>query len=61
VRDYLGEKSVALIEWPEKGKGILPKADLIFKIAAISSEEREVELLAATDQGEKILNALLKD
>lgn len=28
IRDYIGEKSICLIEWPEKGQGYLPSPDL---------------------------------
>lgn len=28
IRDYLDELALVIIEWPEKGKGILPEADI---------------------------------
>ncbi len=28
IRDYFDGQSICLIEWPEKGRGMLPKADL---------------------------------
>ncbi len=28
IRDYLDEQSLVIIEWPEKGKGVLPEADI---------------------------------
>lgn len=28
IRDYLDELALVIIEWPEKGKGILPEADV---------------------------------
>jgi tRNA threonylcarbamoyladenosine biosynthesis protein TsaE len=33
IRDYFDEKSLCLIEWPDKGKGILPEADLVIRIS----------------------------
>ncbi|MCB1830586.1 MAG: tRNA (adenosine(37)-N6)-threonylcarbamoyltransferase complex ATPase subunit type 1 TsaE, partial [Gammaproteobacteria bacterium] len=33
VRDLLQEESILLIEWPERGKGVLPAADLIVLIS----------------------------
>lgn len=32
IRDYFVEKNVCVIEWPERGAGILPKADLIVQL-----------------------------
>ena len=32
IRDYLDGQAIALIEWPDKGVGVLPRADLIIKI-----------------------------
>ena len=32
VRDYFDGSSVCLIEWPERGKGVLPSADIVITI-----------------------------
>ena len=32
IRDYFSEPAIYLIEWPERGKGMLPKADIICEI-----------------------------
>jgi tRNA threonylcarbamoyladenosine biosynthesis protein TsaE len=32
IRDYFNVQSLCLIEWPEKGFGMLPSADLLIKI-----------------------------
>ncbi len=32
VRDYFGPTTVSLIEWPEKGVGVLPTADISINI-----------------------------
>ena len=34
IRDYFEERCLCLIEWPERGSGVLPKADLDITIAA---------------------------
>ncbi|VAW54871.1 tRNA threonylcarbamoyladenosine biosynthesis protein TsaE [hydrothermal vent metagenome] len=31
-RDYFDSNAICLIEWPEKAKGFLPKADLVFQL-----------------------------
>jgi len=41
IRDYFLTPAIFLIEWPENGKGILPKADIICNIKIIK-EGREV-------------------
>lgn len=32
IRDYLDEKAICLIEWPEKGAGFIPEADLVLNL-----------------------------
>lgn len=53
-RDYFTKQSICLIEWPERGRGFLPPADLIcnFDFAA-NSKEREVRLVFGS--GNKVL------
>jgi len=50
IRDYLDGQSVALIEWPEKGYGVLPKADLTIKIN-YQKQGRIIKLLAQSVSG----------
>ncbi|MFN3581679.1 MAG: tRNA (adenosine(37)-N6)-threonylcarbamoyltransferase complex ATPase subunit type 1 TsaE [Pseudomonas sp.] len=40
VRDYFAPGNLCLIEWPEKGKGVLPIADLTITIAAAGAGRR---------------------
>ena len=56
VRDYF-EHSICLIEWPEKGKGYLPVADLHLDFS-IQPVGRSVKLIAETEAGQKILKKL---
>ena len=45
IRDMLHESSIALIEWPEKGQGVLPPADSVVDIQFIPGQPgRLVEL-----------------
>lgn len=33
VRDYMSERSICLVEWPNRGEGILPVPDLVISIS----------------------------
>ncbi len=52
--DYLTNNSIALIEWPEQGKGVLPMLDIVCHIT-IDGEVRELRLASNTSQGEAVL------
>lgn len=54
IRDYFDSENICLVEWPEKGLGILPLPDLIINIAIIPSG-RKVEIIAKTIKGESCL------
>lgn len=56
-RDYLVEASLCLIEWPERGQGFLPSADIEIGIIQ-TGEGRTVSLKAGTDLGNKIILGL---
>lgn len=60
IRDYLDGQAIALIEWPEKGAGVLPKADLIVKII-YQHQGRKVELLPQTKTGAVIVSKLVSN
>ena len=36
MQDYLAEQSLCFIEWPENGKGFLPKADLEITLSTLA-------------------------
>ena len=54
IRDYFAENCCCFIEWPEKGEGILAKADIVITLD-YQDEQRKVELCAASARGENVL------
>jgi tRNA threonylcarbamoyladenosine biosynthesis protein TsaE len=54
IRDYFGDFSVCLVEWPERGLGALPSADLVINIEQEGSQRRLI-FGAATEQGRRVL------
>lgn len=55
IRDYFTQDSICLIEWPENGMGLLPKADVACHIA-FNNEEREVRIEALSETGSEIVH-----
>lgn len=43
IRDYFIEQNLCLLEWPERGEGVLPVPDLVINIA-VQGEGRRLEL-----------------
>ncbi|MCG9697502.1 tRNA (adenosine(37)-N6)-threonylcarbamoyltransferase complex ATPase subunit type 1 TsaE [Shewanella sp. Isolate11] len=56
IRDYFADTSLCIVEWPDKGAGILPAADLLIDIKYLQ-QGREVTLTAQTLAGETLLTA----
>lgn len=57
IRDYLQPGNVCLVEWPERGAGILPTPDLDLTLAA-DRDGRALSLLARTEMGRQLLERL---
>jgi len=57
IRDYFNNDCCCFIEWPEKGTGLLAKADLIINIA-YQDEQRVIKLQAETIHGEHVITEL---
>ncbi len=57
IRDYFSADTICLIEWAEKGVGLLAEADLCVNII-YADNAREIELTAQTTQGKLILENL---
>lgn len=57
IRDYFAEQAIRLIEWPEKGQGLLPLADMTIDIES-AGRGRRVKLRADTSAGQETLRKL---
>ena len=57
IRDYFTNNSISLIEWPEKGLGWLPKADIIIQMDYAESE-RKITLTTDSDIGDKLISMI---
>ena len=60
IRDYFEDDALCLIEWPERGVGVLPKADLDITIAA-QAGARSLSLRPQGARGESWCAALAKE
>ncbi len=57
VRDYFSEQSIALVEWPSKGEGYIPKADLVVNLI-VSGEGRKLTVESFSERGGIALSSL---
>lgn len=57
IRDYFSVENLCLIEWPERGQGLLPEPDVAIHLEC-EGEGRSVILRAHSRQGETLLNEL---
>ncbi len=57
IRDYFNGGSVCLVEWPERGEGLLPEPDLEIHLEP-QGEGRSVVVRARTELGASLLNEL---
>ena len=55
IRDYLTDASVWLVEWPERGAGVLPPADVVIHFSAAGSA-RNLTFDARTERGQSLLD-----
>lgn len=54
IRDYFTESSVCLVEWPVRGLGVLPSADIIITLE-VASPGRALNVKALSERGVSIL------
>ncbi|MDX2421633.1 MAG: tRNA (adenosine(37)-N6)-threonylcarbamoyltransferase complex ATPase subunit type 1 TsaE [Amphritea sp.] len=57
IRDYFTDQSLCLIEWPEKGEGALPLADLLIDIS-VENRGRRIYWQAQTEKGQLLADKL---
>lgn len=57
IRDYFTDDSISLVEWPDRGFGLLPEADLAI-LMQYEGLERIITLEAKTDKGYNILSCI---
>lgn len=57
IRDYFTGGNLCLIEWPNKGEGILPQADLIVNVA-VKLPGRQLDMVAITALGQTIVQQI---
>ena len=60
LREMLAEQAVLLIEWPQRGAGWLPAADLVVDIS-LHGPGRHLMLKAGSPHGEAVLRTLGAD
>lgn len=57
IRDYLQQGNYCLVEWPNRGAGILPMPDIKVKLG-VTKKGRDVKITAETETGEFALSKL---
>lgn len=57
IRDYFSDTAICLVEWPERGEGALPRADIRIKIEH-EGLGRRLLLCADTIPGKTVLSRL---
>ncbi len=57
IEDLLRPDSLLLVEWPERGEGVLPPPDLTVRITH-EGRRRRLEFLGGSGKGDKIINDL---
>lgn len=58
IRDYFDEQVLCLVEWPDKGKGLLPEPDLVLQIE-LEGLGRKLSWEPKTEYGGQLADKLL--
>lgn len=59
IRDYFSDDALCVIEWPERGAGVLPAADVEL-VFSVEGAGRRLKLLAQTEKGRRLADNLVK-
>jgi tRNA threonylcarbamoyladenosine biosynthesis protein TsaE len=59
-RECFNERSICLVEWPEKADGLLPAPDLCIRLATPPAGGRDATLEAQTEAGRACLTELAR-
>ncbi|ELR63408.1 ATPase YjeE [Photobacterium marinum] len=57
IRDYFTEDAICLVEWPEKGEGLLPAPDLEIEMR-YSGDQRKATITANNEYGLNLIKRL---
>jgi tRNA threonylcarbamoyladenosine biosynthesis protein TsaE len=57
IRDYFMDNCVSIVEWPEKGEGVLPQPDLSIRLDYIGSKRKAI-LNGHTDIGNQLIEKI---
>lgn len=58
IRDYFDGTNLCLIEWPERGEGVLPEPDLDVQLSR-EREGRSVVIRARSERGARVMNEMV--
>jgi len=59
IRDYFEDQALCLVEWPERGQGILPEADLVLEIA-LDGRGRQLSWTPQSELGQTMADTLVR-
>lgn len=57
IRDYFDDGNLCIVEWPNRGAGVLPQADLELTLS-VEAPGRRVQLHAHSSAGQAVLKAM---
>nr|WP_211276931.1 tRNA (adenosine(37)-N6)-threonylcarbamoyltransferase complex ATPase subunit type 1 TsaE [Tamilnaduibacter salinus] len=57
IRDYLNQQAISLVEWPERGAGLLPGADVAIELTP-ARPGRMLSVTSGTQTGQALVAAL---